>query len=505
MAATATLTGLRTASATVTLALCLGIAALGVLFFPEGRAAVGVWIASTAYGHCFLILPMAAYLAWERRASFMDLPAEPEARLALLALPVAASWFAADRLGIMEGRQLVAIAAFELLFLVVLGRLLFRALLAPLAYLVFLVPFGAFFTPALQQFTARFAVLGLNVLGIPNFADDLIIEIPAGVFYVAEACAGLRFLIAAIAFGVFYALLNYRSPGRRLVFIAASIVVPIVANGFRALGIVVLGQILGSAEAAAADHVIYGWVFFSFVMLLLVAAGLPLREPPASARPAPARTGPARVPSSPWLAAFAVWLVVACGPAAAALFDLRAGPVSIAAVPALALPPDCALAGEPPAVPAARIVLHVTCGEQAWEVMVQAYSPRSTAESLLSGRRRATGELGAEDVVTSPLATADPGNGSWLLVDTTDPSRITAIAAWVDGAPAQGGIAGRIQQARNSVFGTPFAPVLVTVATDLPARIPVQNRRALVDTARRLIDAQSGLTAQLAAMSRAPG
>ena len=48
----------------------------------------------------------------------------------------------------------------------------------------------------------------------------------------------------------------------------------------------VLGAILGSANAAAADHVIYGWVFFSLVMLLLVAGGMPFREDPSGPTPA---------------------------------------------------------------------------------------------------------------------------------------------------------------------------------------------------------------------------
>ena len=63
-----------------------------------------------------------------------------------------------------------------------------------------------------------------------------------------------------------------------MVFIAASIVVPIIANGLRALGIVALGHVLGSAQAAATDHVLYGWMFFSLVILLLIALGLPFRE-----------------------------------------------------------------------------------------------------------------------------------------------------------------------------------------------------------------------------------
>ena len=82
------------------------------------------------------------------------------------------------------------------------------------------------------------SVTGWRYWAIPAYIDGYIIEIPQGTFFVAEACAGLRFLIASIAFGCLYALLMYRSPVRRGVFILVSIIVPIIANGFRGLGIV---------------------------------------------------------------------------------------------------------------------------------------------------------------------------------------------------------------------------------------------------------------------------
>ena len=117
----------------------------------------------------------------------------------------------------MEGRQLAAMCLVELLFLTVLGWPMWRRLSAPLLYLFFLVPFGAFIvaraaTPAADQLS------GLNSSVIPNFSDGYTIEIPAGTFYVAEACAGLRFLIAAIAFGVcvFVPDVSQPSPSRAL-------------------------------------------------------------------------------------------------------------------------------------------------------------------------------------------------------------------------------------------------------------------------------------------------
>ena len=55
----------------------------------------------------------------------------------------------------------------------------------------------------------------------------------------------------------------YRGPLRRTLFISMSIIVPIFANGLRALGIIVLAHLEGSASAVAADHVLYGWLFFT--------------------------------------------------------------------------------------------------------------------------------------------------------------------------------------------------------------------------------------------------
>ena len=294
---------------------------------------VATWMDSTAYNHCFLVLPIALFLAWDRRDELVGVPIAADLRFAALAVPVVAVWLLAERLGIMEGRQLMVICLVQVLFLATLGWPMWKSQSGPLLYLFFLVPFGAFLTPVLQDFTAGFTTAGLDILGVPYYSDGYIIEIAQGVFYVAEACAGLRFLIASVAFGVLYALMMYRTPVRRGVFIAVSIVTPIIANGFRALGIVLLGRYLGSAEAAGADHIIYGWVFFSFVILMLVALGLPFRQD--ARRPGERSAIPPAPPihARAALAACAVLVVVAAiGPAAASAMN-RASRDAITGIP----------------------------------------------------------------------------------------------------------------------------------------------------------------------------
>ena len=452
-------------------ALALGLIVLGLAFHEEVTSAVSIWYESTAYSHCFFIIPIAAYLAWDRRHNLAGVPIEPLPWVAFLTLPLGFAWLVAERLGIMEGRQLIAMTLVEVLFLAVLGWRMFRALAAPLLYLYFLVPFGAFITPQLQDFTTGFIYTGLGVLQIPYAGDGYMIQIPEGRFYVAEACAGLRFLIASIAFGTLYACLIYRSFTRRAVFMLASIIIPIIANGLRALGIVVLGHLLGSAQAAATDHILYGWLFFSIVILLLIMAGLPFREdqlPSAAAEPV--ATPPSPAPRRLLLAGALAGLLAMAGPAASAWFDRLADvPITLPA-PNFAAVPGCWPASTVPVTTAPGVaVQNFNCLPGRLTVTVQAFPPRSNPAGVITAERLATGETGAGGdpfVTTLTIPGIEPG--TWRFVVASDPAKVTAAALWVDGKPAVGGLTGRIAMARNSLAGSAYAPMLVSVSTQFP-------------------------------------
>ena len=477
-------------------AVLAGLGVLGVLFHEEIAAAVGVWSESTAYGHCFFIIPISLFLAWERRAAIRVTPVRPMPWLGLLAIPAGLAWFAAERLGIMEGQQIIAMGLVELLFLAVLGWRMGRVLAVPLLYLGFLVPSGAFATPALQSFTAHFIANGLDLLGIANISDGNTIEIPEGVFYVAQACAGLRFLIASIAFGVLYACMIYRSPRRRLAFIAASVAIPVVANGIRALGIVALGHALGSAEAAAVDHVVYGWLFFSAVILVLILAGLPFRED-NEAEPLPVWRAVPAATASPWLAAGLALGLAAIAPAIAGWLDRRAEAETAVA----ASPPD--LRGCQPSTAAGPAAVAYVCPVHGFVrdhlvVTVTRLPARANPGALTRLRRAATGELAAEDATTIPLPGGFPG---WTAVMTTGPDRVTATAAWIDGRLATGGFAQRRLQAWDSVFGAAHDQVLVTIATADAApgagdpRLLASARQQAVAAIGQLLQLNPGLQA----------
>ncbi len=445
--------------------LAAGLLLLGLLFDKEVVAAVQTWDASTAYNHCFLVIPIALYLLWDRRQDLVGLSPRPMPWILLLGLPLGAAWLLAERLGIMEGRQLVVVAFSEVLFLAVLGQRLWWAMAGPLLYLFFLVPFGEFLTPTLQDITTVLVRHGLEILGIPAYIDGYIIEIPQGTFFIAEACAGLRFLIASLAFGCLYALTMYRSPVRRGLFILASVLVPIFANGLRAIGIVSLGYLLGSAQAAATDHVLYGWIFFSLVILLLIALGLPFRQDEISTRPAspsPRDNRPAASMRTVLAVALGAVVVAAIGPAITCGLAMTLAPASAPAT--IAVGPDCSVVPRPAYEDRAVRRQRVSCGGVAMDMAWVAFPPRSTAGPLMAERRRmASTAITAEDFTQFWLDTGDGKPSAWDIMSAADPGYIVAVSIWVGGKPVRPGLKMRLNMALSSLFGSSYAPMVVTV------------------------------------------
>jgi exosortase A len=449
--------------------LAAGLLLLGALFNTEVVAAVRTWDTSTAYNHCFLVIPIALYLLWDRRFDLAGIAARPMPAALLLGLPLGLVWLVAERLGIMEGRQLAVIGFVELLFLAVLGKRLWWAVAGPLLYLFFLVPFGEFLTPKLQDVTTFFIRHGLEILGVPAYIDGYVIEIPQGTFFVAEACAGLRFLIASIAFGCLYSLMMYRSPVRRGTFMLVSIVVPIIANGFRGLGIVYLGYLLGNAQAAAADHVIYGWVFFSAVILLLIALGLPFRQDEISTRSARRPNDGAAPPAS-----MSGVLAIAVGMAAvAAITPTVAAGLSMATTKLVTTPAridvgtDCSVQAVAEDAASPVRTQHVVCGGVAMDMSWEAFSPRSTAAPVMAERRRMVTRAETENLSENWLDIGDEASkgtpSAWRIMHSNEPAFMTAVSVWVDGKPIRPGLTMRLRLALNSLVGTAYTPMVMTV------------------------------------------
>jgi exosortase A len=252
---------------------------LGLLNASAVAAAVEVWWGSTAFTHCFLVAPISAYLIWRRRRLLASLTPSAYPLALLLAPPLMLFLLVGKLASINEAEQLALIGLLQVLIVAVLGPHVYRKIIFPSLFLFFLVPMGEYFVGPLQRFTTDFVSSGLRLLNIPHYRESTFIKLSNGTYEVAEACAGLRFLIATIVIGVLFVHLNYRKWYKIALFLIACLVVPVIANGFRALGIVLLGYWSDNRIAQGFDHIVYGYGFLVAILLVLMLIGSRYADP----------------------------------------------------------------------------------------------------------------------------------------------------------------------------------------------------------------------------------
>jgi exosortase A len=300
--------GVDAASRAWRLALPLWLALLAWIAFwyrDTARAMWDLWMFSDTYAHGVLVVPISLWLAWRRREQLASLLPRPSGWALLGMAGAAAVWFLADLVVVNAASQFAFVALVVLSVPAVLGIGVARAMMFPLGFLFFAVPFGDFMLEPLMEATADFTVAALRLTGVPVLREGLQFVIPTGSWSVVQECSGVRYLIASVMVGSLFAYLNYRSHTRRWIFVGVSIVVPILANWLRAYMIVMLGHLSGNKIATGVDHLIYGWVFFGFVILIMFMIGMRWAEPDAEPVASPGAGRAATVASS--RASSAMW------------------------------------------------------------------------------------------------------------------------------------------------------------------------------------------------------
>jgi exosortase A len=271
------------------------LAAWFVLYFSTLVGMVEVWGSSETYKHCFFIVPVVLYLFYERRSEFAHTHLQPNYWVLIALFAVQVLNMFSELLGINLFTHASAYLSLVLIVWLCFGSQFVYRFAFPLFFLAFTIPFGDELVPALQDITAYLTVEMLQIVGIPIYREGLYLYVPNGTFLVAEACAGIRFLIASFALGTLFAYLNYKTRWKIVAFVFASLIVPIIANGIRAFGIVVIGYLTDMEHATGADHLVYGWFFFAFVLLLLFGIGQIGRENTQSEKIEGAPTGTVKV------------------------------------------------------------------------------------------------------------------------------------------------------------------------------------------------------------------
>lgn len=258
-------------------------AALLVLYARDLATLVATWWTSTTFGHCFFIPPILCWLVWQRREELAHLTPTAWWPGLMLVPAGGAGWLLGDAGSVAFARELGLVMMLQGAVVTLLGPQVARGLLFPLCYAVFLVPFGEWLEPPLQIITVKLVMPLLALAGIPATSDGVMIHAGRYYFEVAEACSGAKFVIAMAAFGVLVANVCFHSWRRRIAFLAACVIVPVLANAVRAFATIWVADLTDVETAAGFDHIVYGWIWFGLVMAATLAIGWRWFDRPADA------------------------------------------------------------------------------------------------------------------------------------------------------------------------------------------------------------------------------
>lgn len=236
----------------------------------------GAWWTDGNYSHGLLIIPIAAYFAWERRHRFVAAPAKPTTSglvvimgsVLVLTAGVLGSELFLTRISILGTLMGVVLYMF--------GWARFRVMIFPLAFLLLMIPLPAIIFNQiafpLQLLASRFGEATMRSAEIPVLREGNVLVLAHTTLEVAEACSGIRSLISLLTLGIVFGYFSDRRIWVRWLLAALTVPVAIVANGARVAGTGIAAHWFGPAAAEGFFHEFSGWIVFAaaFAMMIVI-------------------------------------------------------------------------------------------------------------------------------------------------------------------------------------------------------------------------------------------
>lgn len=245
-----------------------------VLFVPTYvDLAGGLW-QTDEHAHGPIVLLVAAFLIWQKRAAFSQLSqTRPLLGWALLVGGLASYVVgrSQDIVLLEVGAQVPVLLG---VLLITLGAQAARALWFPLFFLLFIIPLPGFIvdltTGPLKQYISQIAEHVLYAAGYPIARNGVVLHVGQYQLLVADACSGLHSMFSLSAMGLLYLyLMRHSSVLRNGLLIASIIPIAFLSNVIRVILLVLITYHMGDEAAQGFLHETAGILLFVIGLLLL--------------------------------------------------------------------------------------------------------------------------------------------------------------------------------------------------------------------------------------------
>jgi exosortase len=246
---------------------------LAYLYLSIVHRLIEEWWSNPNFSHGFLVPPFAALLIWRNRTRL----AAVQTKLSWSGLGVIALGCAALVLGVLgaelflsRSSLLIVLAGLVIYFK---GWKYFRVIFFPWLFLFLMVPPPTLImnhvTIPLQFVASDLATWFLRVAGVPVLQNGNVLQLPNMALDVVEACSGIRSLISLGVMAIIYGYLLESRNTLRVLLVAASVPIAVLANGVRIMGTGLTGLYWDPNKAQGFFHEFSGWVIFVVSLIAL--------------------------------------------------------------------------------------------------------------------------------------------------------------------------------------------------------------------------------------------
>lgn len=240
--------------------------------WPALTSMVDRWSRDPRYAHGYFVPIFALALLWMRRSP-TDHPATRPSTWGLASLAMGSAFQLAGAYFRAEWFDGVAILPYLAgLALLIGGWECLRRVWPSIAFLGFMIPLPWRIETALgsplQSLATTASTYLLQTLGFMAFAEGNVIQLGDARIGVVEACNGLSMMMTFVALSTAAALVVKRPLLDRLVLVASSVPVALLANVARITLTGVLHETAGNRVSSTFYHDLAGWVMMPLALIL---------------------------------------------------------------------------------------------------------------------------------------------------------------------------------------------------------------------------------------------
>jgi exosortase len=220
-------------------------------------------------------VPICGYIVWQKKGILKEIPVSTSWWGLSLVVFVLLLYLFAHYGEILTLASSSMVVMFCALVIFLYGRSMFKELLFPLAFLLFMIPFPSQIysqlTIPLQLFVTKASVWFTANLGIPIYREGNVIHLPDRTMQVVQACSGLRSMLSILPLSAVLAYFTIKSNPLRCILFLSGIPTALVVNIVRVVLLVGAFYYFHLDLTIGSTHTIFGIFIFMLALIILFA------------------------------------------------------------------------------------------------------------------------------------------------------------------------------------------------------------------------------------------